>query len=156
MKPNWTTPETKGQWLALVLRVCMGAWFVYSGGMKVFGSGLDKFVVDIENYQLVNDQMAVVVAYFIPWLEIIAGLCFMLGVLRKGTWLAMLGMVLAFTFSVGSAWARGLNISCGCTGGTEKISYWLKAVEFTGYFAVLGCIAWYDFVKAPARNSQEN
>jgi uncharacterized membrane protein YphA (DoxX/SURF4 family) len=138
-------PTTRSEQIALVLRVLMGAWFVYAGGLKIFGTGLDRFVTDIENYQLVSGNLAIAVAYFIPWLEVVAGICFMLGILRKGTWLAMLGLVCAFTFSVGAAWWRGLDISCGCLGGTEKVSYWKKAIEFAVYFAAIawvGCIEW--------------
>lgn len=143
-------PTTRSEQIALVLRVAMGAWFVYAGGLKVFGTGLDRFVTDIENYRLVSGNLAVFVAYFIPWLEIIAGLCFILGIMGKGSWLAMFGLVLAFTVSVGSAWWRGLDIQCGCLGGTEKISYWKKAIEFAAYFAALAWIGWIEWKKEPA------
>ncbi len=138
------------QKVALVLRVLMGAWFVYAGALKIFGSGLDRFVTDIGNYKLVTGHAAIATAYLIPWVEVVAGLCFMLGILRKGAWLAMLGLVLAFSISVGSAWWRGLDISCGCLGGVEKISYWRKAAEFAVYFAVLGYLAWVEWrLKVP-------
>ena len=148
-------PTTRSEQIALVLRVLMGAWFVYAGGLKIFGTGLDRFVIDIQNYRLVGEDLAVAVAYFIPWLEVIAGLCFMLGVLGKGTWLAMFGLVLAFTVSVGSAWWRGLDISCGCLGGTENISYWKKAVEFAVYFAALAWIGWVEW-KRPSPSETED
>ena len=131
--------------VALVLRVLMGAWFAYAGGLKVFGTGLDGFVSDIGNYKLVSPQLAVATAYIIPWVEVVAGISFMLGIFRKGAWWAMLGLVLAFTVSVGSAWWRGLDISCGCLGGTEKISYWRKAAEFAVYFVTLGYIGWVEW-----------
>ena len=148
-------PTTRSQQIALALRVLMGAYFVYAGGLKIFGSGLDRFAADIENYHLVSGQAAIAVAYLIPWVEVIAGLCFLLGILRRGAWLAMLGLVLAFTISVGSAWWRGLDISCGCLGGTEKISYWKKAVEFAIYFAVLAWIGWVEW-RGPKVNTTEN
>ena len=132
----------KGEEIALRLSVAMGTYFVYAGGLKVFSSGLEKFAVDIGNYKLVGAWLAVAAAYIVAWVEVVAGLCFMLGVLRKGAWLAMLGLVVAFSVSVGSAWWRGLDISCGCTGGTEKISYWAKAAEFALYYGVLGYLAW--------------
>jgi hypothetical protein len=53
----------------------------------------------------------------------------------------MLGLVLAFTIAVGSAWWRGLDISCGCTGAATKISYWGKALEFIIYYLVLALLA---------------
>ncbi|MES2980767.1 MAG: DoxX family protein [Verrucomicrobiota bacterium] len=135
----------KSEIIALILRVAMGAWFVYAGGLKIFGVGLERFVTDIENYRLVSGQIAIVAAYVIPWLEVVAGLCFMLGILRKGAWWIMLGLVMAFVVSVGSAWWRGLDISCGCLGGSEKISYWRKAIEFAVYLAALGWIAWVEW-----------
>jgi uncharacterized membrane protein YphA (DoxX/SURF4 family) len=143
----------RDEMVALALRVLMGAYFVYAGGIKIFASGLDRFAVDIVNYQLVSDQMAVAAAYLIPWVEVVAGICFMLGVLRKGAWSAMLGLVLAFTVSVGSAWWRGLDISCGCTGGAEKISYWGKAAEFSVYYLALGFIAWSAWKGRPAEKT---
>lgn len=144
-------PIRKSEIFALILRVVMGTWFVYTGGLKIFGSGLDRFVTDIENYRLsfgdfaITGNIAVVVAYLVPWVEVIAGLSFMSGIFRKGGWWLMLGLVMAFVISVGSAWARGLDISCGCLGGTEKISYWQKAVEFAVYLAALGWIAWVEW-----------
>lgn len=140
---------SKNETTALVLRVLMGAWFVYAGGIKIFASGLDQFAVDLGNYRMMSEEMAQVAGYFVPWFEVVAGICFMLGILKKGAWLAMFGLVVAFTVSVGSAWWRGLDISCGCLGGTEKISYWGKAAEFALYFATLAYIAWVEWRKAP-------
>jgi hypothetical protein len=62
---------------------------------------------------------------------------------------------MAFVVSVGSAWWRGLDISCGCLGGAEKISYWKKAVEFAVYLAALGWIAWVEWKIQPLMNANE-
>jgi hypothetical protein len=61
----------------------------------------------------------------------------MLGILRRGALLAVFGLVLIFSVAVGSAWVRGLDISCGCHGGDAPIRYWAKALEFAGYFLLL-------------------
>ncbi|MDE0837242.1 MAG: DoxX family membrane protein, partial [Akkermansiaceae bacterium] len=132
----------RNEMVALALRVAMGAYFTWAGGEKIFVSGLDRFATDIANYKLVGESVAVAVAYILPWAEIVAGICFMLGMLRKGSWLAMLGFVTAFAFAVGSAWWRGMDIRCGCTGGAETITYWQKAAEFLLYYIALGFIAW--------------
>jgi uncharacterized membrane protein YphA (DoxX/SURF4 family) len=133
--------EVSGGWadgVALALRVCLGCWFVYSGGFKVFASGLDRFVFDISNYRLVGEPLDAVAAYTVPWFEIVAGLCLMLGVFRKGAILTLAGLVCVFAFCIGWAWYHQLDISCGCHGSDAKIRYWWKAVEFAGYFAALG------------------
>ena len=69
--------KDKSQTAALIARVLLGVWFVYSGGMKIFGTGLDRFTRDVANYQLVKPPLDAVAAYTVPWLELIAGLCLM-------------------------------------------------------------------------------
>jgi hypothetical protein len=61
----------KHEEIALRLSVVMGAWFVYAGGLKIFSSGLDKFAVDIGNYKLVGEGMAVAAAYLVAWVEVV-------------------------------------------------------------------------------------
>lgn len=126
-----------GEAAALIARVCLGCWFVYSGGLKVFGTGLDRFVYDIANYKLVAQPLDAVAAYTVPWFEIVAGLCLMLGFFRRGAILTITGLVFVFAFCIGWAWWHQLDISCGCHGGDAKIRYWAKAAEFLGYYIVL-------------------
>lgn len=140
MSAEMTRFSKSGEVAALIARVCLGCWFVYSGGYKVFGSGLDRFVYDISNYKLVGAPWDAVAAYTVPWFEIIAGLCLMLGFLRKGAILTIAGLVCVFAFCIGWAWVHQLNIACGCHGGDQKIQYWAKVAEFAGYFVVLGLL----------------
>jgi uncharacterized membrane protein YphA (DoxX/SURF4 family) len=135
-------PKGKLQAAALIARVLLGGWFLYSGGVKIFGTGLDRFTRDVVNYRLVAAPWDAVTAYTVPWFELIAGVCLMLGILRRGALLTVTGLVLTFCFAVGWAWAHGLDISCGCHGGSAPIQYWQKAAEFAGYFVVLGWLWW--------------
>ena len=137
-------PKTRIEALALTARVLLGFWFVYSGGVKVFGSGLDRFTYDIGNYKLVGPPLDAIAAYTVPWFEIVAGVCLLLGVLRRGTILTIAGLVVVFAVCVGWAWSHQLDISCGCHGGDTPIQYWNKAAEFTGYFAVLAWLWWIE------------
>lgn len=123
---------------AITLRVLLGCWFLYSGGYKVFVSGLDRFTRDVANYQIVGPPFDAIAAYTVPWFEIAAGLCLMLGVLRKGAVLALAGLVCVFAICIGWAWFHQLDISCGCHGGEAKIHYRGKAAEFAGYLIALG------------------
>lgn len=131
--------------LALVLSVILGAWFLYSGGEKVFVRGLERFLQDVANYRMVGAPWDVMVAYGVPWLEIIAGACLMLQVLKRGALVVITGLVLVFSAAVGWAWAHHLKIACGCRGGDEPIHYWGKTVEFAVYFAVLGFLFFVEF-----------
>ena len=129
-------PKNKAEVAALSLRVALGAWFTYSGGLKIFVTGLDKFTRDVANYKLVAARV-----------EVIGGLCLMLGILRKGTLLAMTGLVATFAVAVGWAWSKNLDISCGCHGGDAKLSYWTKAAELGAYFVAFGWL-WYMEVRS--------
>jgi uncharacterized membrane protein YphA (DoxX/SURF4 family) len=135
---------------ALSARVILGTWFVYSGGIKIFGTGLDRFTRDVANYQLVKAPWDAVTAYSVPWLEVIAGLCLMLGYLRRGAIVTVAGLVMVFSISIGWAWWRGLDITCGCHGGDAPIQYWAKSLEFLTYYLVLGGL-WIseNAIKAP-------
>ena len=128
--------------LAIVARALLGCWFIYSGAMKIFGSGLDRFTRDIANYQLVGPPFDAIAAYTVPWFEIFAGACLVLGILRRGAILVLAGLVLVFCVCVGWAWIQQLDISCGCHGGDAPIQYWNKAAEFTGYHILLAWLWW--------------
>jgi uncharacterized membrane protein YphA (DoxX/SURF4 family) len=138
----------KAQVAALVARVSLGVWFVYSGGLKIFASGLDRFTRDVANYQLVKAPWDAVAAYTVPWLELIAGTCLMLGILRRGAILTIAGLVVVFSISIGWAWSKGLDISCGCHGSDAPIQYWNKVTEFAGYFILLGWLWWMESVRS--------
>ncbi len=129
-------------WVTLSMRVLLGAWFLYSGGIKLWGSGLEAFVRDVGNYRLLPDAWVVPVAYLVPWTEVIAGLLLMVGVCRKGAILVIFGMVIGFMVFIGWAWQQQLDISCGCQGSGEPISYWFKAFELPGYLLVLAWLWW--------------
>ena len=123
--------------LAFAARILLGGWFIYSGGLKVFGSGLARFTRDIGNYRLVAPPFDAIAAYTVPWFEIVAGLCLVVGVLRRGATVTLAGLVAVFAFCIGWAWFHQLDITCGCHGGDAPIQYWPKAAEFAGYWIVL-------------------
>jgi uncharacterized membrane protein YphA (DoxX/SURF4 family) len=136
--------------LAGCLRMGLGLWFGWSGYHKVFVSGLDRFTQDIANYQLVRAPLDAIAAYSLPWVEIVAGICLMLGLLRQGTLLVLGGLVTTFVVAIGWAWAKQLDIACGCHGGNAPIQYWWKMLEFSAYYVALGFL-WRDARRTPAQ-----
>lgn len=113
-------PKTRLHTTLLVVRVCLGAFFLYVGGEKLFR--MDGFIRDVGNYQIVGAPWDEVVAMAVAWLEIVAGLLLMLGVLRQGALLVLGGLTLVFMAGIGQAWARGLSIACGCFGASAEPS----------------------------------
>jgi len=126
-------------WVALALRLALGGFFVWSGWQKVFVQGLDAFTRAVANYKIVVAPWDGVIAYALPWLEIVAGLLLIAGLWKRGALLALAGLVGVFAFGVGQAWARNLNIACGCDGNPDgsPINYTWKFVEFGGYWLAI-------------------
>jgi uncharacterized membrane protein YphA (DoxX/SURF4 family) len=72
----------------------------------------------VRSFALLPDPYAALVAMFLPWLEILAGLAVITGVMRKGGLLVLNGSLLVFLAAIGIAWVRGTDIRCGCFGGS--------------------------------------
>lgn len=135
--------------LALVLRVLLGAWFAFSGGEKLFVGGLSAFTQDVANYRLLTPPWDAMLAYTLPWVEVVAGVCLMIGRLTRGALLAVAGMTLTFAVGVGFAWSQGLDIACGCRGSETTMNYPLKFAEFLGYGLAVGFIWWQESRPTP-------
>jgi putative oxidoreductase len=58
-------------------------------------------------------------ALYVPWLEAACAGGLMFAAWRRGAWLIAWGLSLGFCVFVTSAWLRGLDVTCGCFGGTS-------------------------------------
>ena len=130
--------------LALRLRVGLGLWFVWSGYQLVFISGLTHFTQAVGNYKMVGAPWDAVIAYILPWMQIVTGACLALGRPRRGAILAGCGLVTTFAVAIGWAWYHKLNIACGCHGGDEPIQYWWKVLEFYVYYEAFVFLWWIE------------
>ena len=103
--------------------MCSSAW-VGPGGLRFQGdAGAIKLpdpaqsVAAVRAYDLLPEALVKPVGYLLPGLEIVIGLCLLLGLLTR--WAAVVSSILFVLFIIGiaSAWARGISIDCGCFGG---------------------------------------
>src|SRR4051812_46489231 len=101
-----------------VLGFIIGAVFIYAGIIKL----LDPvgFGNDIDNYKMLPWTISVRLAFFLPWLEIFAGLAVIFRRLYFGGLFILLALVVVFIGGSIFAKARGLDISCGCFGHVSK------------------------------------
>jgi uncharacterized membrane protein YphA (DoxX/SURF4 family) len=125
-----------GEW---VLRVLLAMILVVAGIAKAFDP--ETFAVEIDRFQLTPWSLSVVLAFFLPWLEIVTAIALFLRKLYLGALLSVSGLGIVFTVAVGSAWWRGLDISCGCFGAlmNGQISAWhlFGALLFVGIGSAL-------------------
>lgn len=118
-----TAAEQRGSagwvpWVGTVARLLLGGTLVVAGALKAVD--VTGAVASVRAYDLLPQGLATAMGYTLPFLEIAVGVLLVVGLFTRVA--AAVGALLMVMFVVGiaSAWARGLNIDCGCfgTGGT--------------------------------------
>lgn len=123
-------------WLSFSLRLIVAAIFTYAGAVKVAQPA--RFATDIANYQLVPWSIAVRMAFYLPWLEIICGLALLIPFLRRGANVILLALISIFIVASIAAKARGFDVSCGCFGGASHS--WMFSWHLLFDFAILAAL----------------
>jgi uncharacterized membrane protein YphA (DoxX/SURF4 family) len=102
-------------WFGLLARVTLGGVLFAAGYLKV--GSLDKSQMAVRAYEMLPISVANLLGLILPPLEIVIGALLILGALTRV--MAALGgfTMVVFIIAIAQAWARGLNIDCGCFGG---------------------------------------
>jgi len=98
--------------LVLVSRLILGGVFIYASIDKIINPG--DFAKIIGNYHVLPLGLENLVAIVLPWLELIAGVCLIIGVMVDGATILVVLMNIVFIFAITQALARGISIECGC------------------------------------------
>jgi uncharacterized membrane protein YphA (DoxX/SURF4 family) len=102
-------------WFGFALRLLVGGVWIVAGLLKLPDPAAS--VRAVRAYQLLPEVVVPVVGYALPIVELLIGLTLVLGLLvRIGAVLSCI-LFVAFIVGISSAWARGLQIDCGCFGG---------------------------------------
>lgn len=100
------------KYLQILLRLIIGGVYVYVAWNKLINP--EEFAKAIKNYDMLPLQVINIIAITLPYIELFAGLFLIFGFYKKGS-SVILGMTLVvFIIALTSAYARGLNIDCGC------------------------------------------
>ncbi|WP_373048459.1 MauE/DoxX family redox-associated membrane protein [Vulgatibacter sp.] len=103
-----------GARLAVLVRIALGAVFLYAGVIKAFDP--QGFAEDIANYQLLPGTLVPLAAAALPFVEIAAAVALIVGRWSRGASLLVGGMMAVFTVALLQAFARGIDLNCGCFG----------------------------------------
>lgn len=111
------------RYLLLLLRLVLGAVFVYAAWLKL-KEPWQLFAMAVDAYGLLPQWAVIVVARALPWVELVLG-----GLLIAGLWLrvsstALSLILLGFFALMVRSYAAGMQIDCGCFGAGEPISPW--------------------------------
>jgi uncharacterized membrane protein YphA (DoxX/SURF4 family) len=112
----------------LLLRVALGGLFVWAGFTKLGDPA--RFATDIANYRMFP-SLAPLMAVTFPPIEIVLGLALVAAprLWRRAAALAVAALMALFTVAVAQAVARGINVDCGCFGGSVSgpVTIWTVA-----------------------------
>ena len=97
-----------------LLRIFLGLLFLLAGTHKASDPG--NFLVAIRSFEVLADPWAPLVALCLPWLEILTGFCLIIHRCYHAALLLAGGLLTLFLPAILYAWARGLQIECGCFG----------------------------------------
>jgi len=106
-------------WFGLVARLLTGGVWIVAGALKLPHPA--DSVRAVRAYDLLPEAVVPTVGHLLPVVEVVIGLCLVLGVLVRGTSVVSALLFVAFIIGISSAWARGLSIDCGCFGGGGEI-----------------------------------
>ena len=109
----------------LLARLILAGVFVIAALPKI--KDPIAFAAAIEGYRILSGSWAMAAATALPWLELIIAIGLITPWLRRASAWTIAGLLALFIALHLSAWARGLNINCGCFGeSTDSPDYlWL-------------------------------
>jgi uncharacterized membrane protein YphA (DoxX/SURF4 family) len=100
------------RWLFTGARVALGLIFIYASLPKI--TDPPAFAQMLWNYKLLPAVLINPLALVLPWLELLAGMALIAGILPKGAALVIGAMLLAFIAALTIDIARDIAVDCGC------------------------------------------
>lgn len=108
----------------MILRLIVGGVFIWASVTKI--ADPLAFAQDVRNYRLVGQALSFVTAIILPWVELIAGVCLIIGVFPRSSSLLISGLLVFFIVLVSVTMIRGIDVDCGCFGTfSRKADLWL-------------------------------
>lgn len=131
-------------WISTVARLGLAAVFLTAGALKVGDLAASGRAVNA--YRLMSFDTAKVVGAVQPFLEIALGLLLLIGLaVRLSAAIAAVVLVI-FIAGIVSAWARGLQIDCGCfskggdLAGGRTAQYGVEILRDVGFLVLAGIL----------------
>ena len=145
------------RWIALALRIVLGANFMFAAYLKLSDSWR-LFALSIDAYGILPHHgiWLELVARTLPWFEMALGVWLITGIWLRVSATLSAAMMVWFIGAITWALVKGLNIDCGCYGPGEKISWLTNVRDGSVMVASLALAAWSYLArkKAPDAVSQ--
>jgi uncharacterized membrane protein YphA (DoxX/SURF4 family) len=113
LKLNHTSGTARVKWWSYhAARITMGAVFVFASFDKILKP--EAFAQMVYNYQILPESLVNLAALVLPWLELLLGLCLLLGFWLPGATMLGAGLMAMFIGALVFNQIRGLDVHCGC------------------------------------------
>ena len=119
IRDEWVFDTSLSVWFIRVLRVILGALFLWAGFNKM--PQIEDFARIIYAFDLLPQILILPTAIIIPYVEFFAGLSLLMGFKTRLNACVCLGLLCLFVMALSITIGRGINdIPCGCFGsGTD-------------------------------------
>jgi putative oxidoreductase len=125
----------KNGWIEIALRWILGITFIYASYYKIL-SPMD-FAKMVHGYNLFPGALINIIAIFLPFVEMIAGLSLLLGIYPRSAALIINGLLLAFILILTINIIRGHEFDCGCFSAGKSGSPKMMVLR-DGIYLVMG------------------
>ena len=98
--------------LQALCRLVLGGIFIYASLDKIAYPW--AFARIIANYAILPDFLVTLPALALPWVELVAGLCLVIGLRPRSSALLLSLLLLLFMAALGVNALRGVSMNCGC------------------------------------------
>ena len=150
--PQTAAANTSLDWLVVALRVALGLVMVVSGALKA-AAPAEEFSFVIEAYSIVPADMALSLAAFLPWAELLLGFSLITGYFTRLACAGAGAMLLTFVCAILSTKARGIELpNCGCFGS----GFHPSATTTMLMDSALSVAAWFCFKRGPVALSLDH
>ena len=133
-------------WISTIARLGLAAVFLTAGALKVGDLAASGRAVSA--YRLMPFEVAKTVGAIQPFLEIALGLLLLAGVAIRLSAGVSAVLLLIFIGGIVSAWARGLQIDCGCftkggaLGAGQVPTYGPEILRDIGFLVLAAVLLW--------------
>jgi putative oxidoreductase len=128
------------------LEVVLGGLFFYAGLQKVLH--IHEFAEAVLAYRLLPESLVGLAVAGLPWLEVAAGFCLVVGLKRRSCLLLLTGLAAVFLVVIFITMARGLNIDCGCGLFFQRQVGWAAVLEDAVLITWSAGLYWWELLRS--------
>jgi uncharacterized membrane protein YphA (DoxX/SURF4 family) len=141
VKARGARREAVAQWLSLAARLALATVWAWAGAAKI--SDPATAAQAVRAYRILPEGLVKPFGYGLPFVELAIAVLLLAGLgVRLAAAVSAL-LLLVYIAAIGSVWARGIAIDCGCFGGGGAVSashtaYLQETLRDVGFLLLAG------------------